>query len=449
MGESWAILAPQLDPRNYPAQNWPERIARGAADVGTQAAVGRLATTGFTGLTAPAALPSSVNIAKQIAGSTVSGVGAGAGAETGRGIASRAVDASPTFRTQHPAATNLIEGVGGMIGGGAGGAAGSSLANRVGIPGGAPAADLSSDQLKTIANGQYSAARNVPANYNVPAVAQWANNHLQTLYGNYGSSEIGPIASRLNKLANPPASAISRAAVTELTALDDVQQLGVVAKKNIQPGGMTKLGSAAVDTQNAIKQFTRNPTPQTVHSGNPQQAADLFKTADGNYAAAKRSETIERAQQQGERSGNVQGAIGKLTDPAYIAKRLRGFTPDEQQQLDRFSQGAPVRNFMGTVGHSLTHGGGLGSIPFMMYEGYEKGGIPGAIGAGLVPPVIGAGLHKGSEALSNRALNQIAAQTRQRSPAYQAIPPDQRAASPFRTTLPAGLGALSGLVGQQ
>lgn len=83
-------------------------------------------------------------------------------------------------------------------------------------------------------------------------------------------------------------------------------------------------------------------------------------------------------------------------------------------------------------------------MPFMAYEGYEKGGIPGAIGLGLAPAAAGYAMHKGREALANRAFDRIAAQTRQRSPAYQNIPEDQRGASPFRTTIPVGLGALTG-----
>ena len=447
-GSEWMMgkagqVSPQLDPRNYPAQNWPERIARGAGDVGTQAALGRVA--GFGGsLAAGEALPSSVSVAKQLAGSAIAGAGGGAGGETGRGMASYAIP--PDFRTQHPAATNLIEGLSGVIGGAVGGGAGSSAVNRAGMAGGAPGADLSSGQLKTIAQGQYTTAKNIPANFQIPAVAQWASNHLQNLYNNYGSSEIGPIASRLNKLANPPANA-AYVPLTELTALDDA--FGKVVQKNIQPGGMNKLGAAAADTQNAIKSFVRNPTPQSVHSGDPYTAAQYFKTADGNYAAAKRSETIEQAQQQGDRSGDLEGAIGKLTNPAVVAKRLRGFTPDEQQQLDSFAQGSTTRNALGAGASFFNpgHGGGL-SAPVMMYEGYKTAGVPGMIAAGLLPATAGYALRQGREALANRALDQISAQTRQRSPAYQAIPVDQRAASPFRSSIPVGLGALNGLYGQ-
>lgn len=105
---------------------------------------------------------------------------------------------------------------------------------------------------------------------------------------------------------------------------------------------------------------------------------------------------------------------------------------------------------MGSLGEKLnpSHGGGLASIPLAAVEGYHLGGLYGALAAGMVPSIASYGLHRGSEALSNRALDRIMQQTRQRSPAYQAIPLAQRPGSAFRTAVPVGLGAISGLTGQ-
>jgi hypothetical protein len=446
-GSDWMMqqagkISPQLDPRNYPAQNWPEKIARGTGDVGTQALLGRVAGFGGTALTkGPSALPSAVTIGKQLVGSTVGGAGAGAGSQIGRGVASRAIGIDPDFQKLHPAMTNLIEGLGGTIGGGVGGLTASGVANRAGWGGGAPAADLSSGQLESTAKGQYTIARNIPANYTVPAISKFAFDHTQTLLGNYGSSEIGPLVSRLNKLANVPAGAIS-VPLTELTALDDY--LDKVVEKNQG----SKLGSAAADTQQAIRNFIKNPPPQSTHSGRPDLAAQYWNTADGNWAAAERSKTIELAQKQGARKGDVEAQVEKLTDPGVIDKKLWGMSPGEKEQLDRFSQGTTIRNALGAGSHFLTEGKeGLGSAGLAALGGYEHFGWPG-LGLGLVPPVVGYGLSAGRKALANRALNKIAAQTRQRSPAYQAIPTADRAASPFRTTIPVGLGALSGLSDQ-
>ena len=423
MSGAGSVFGPQADPRNYPPGNWPEKIARGAGNVATQAAIGRGgAALGEAALTGTA--PSAITI-KQIIGSGVSGATAGAGSETGRGIAQRAVDIDPDFRRLHPAVAQMIEDAGGVVGGGAGGWAGSSFANRVGISGGAPRAGHSPEELETIANSQYNAAKALNPEYKPPAVAQWANAHAQDLYSNYGSAEIQPILRTLNKLSNPPPMAVS-VPMTELTALDD--QLGKVVQKNIQPdGSMSKMGSAARDTQQAIRNFIKNPTPQSVHSGDPYTAAKNWNDADANWAAAQRSKTV--------------------ANQKFTPKTLRGFTPDEQAQITKFQQGSPTRNAASGVSKFLGHSSALGFVPAAI-EGYEKGGLKGALLAGAAPAVAGYGFHKVSDYLKNSALNRIAEQTRQRSPAYQSIPMDERAASPFRTTVPVGLGAFSGLTGQ-
>ena len=116
-------------------------------------------------------------------------------------------------------------------------------------------------------------------------------------------------------------------------------------------------------------------------------------------------------------------------------------------------------------------------MPFALMEGYDKGGWKGALAATAGPGIIGAGLHKASNYLANNALNKIAQQTLQRSPAGRAAlapnpnlrrewtpsakaqpqhwwqvgpppPASPTGASPFRTTVPVGLGTLSGMSGQ-
>lgn len=436
-------VSPQLDPRNYPAQNWPERIARSAGQTGTEALIGRAATTEVQAFTDPSAVPSAIKIGKQLAGSWFSGAGAGAGAETGRGAAQRAVDIDPDFRRLHPAIADMIENAGGIVGGVAGGYGASSVANRFGFPAGDPRADFTSDQLLKTAGNQYEIAKNIPANYTTPSISKFAFDHSQALLGNYGSSEIQPIITRLNKLMNTPAGAQS-VPLKELTTLDDY--LGTVVKKNTDNmGNVSKLGGAAADTQTAIRNFIKNPPQGSVHSGRPDLAAQYWNVADGNWAAGSRSQTLDLAKKQGERSGDLEGQVSKLTAPGSVDKKLYGFSDDEKEQLERFSQGSNLRSALGSGSRALSpHGGGLLSMPFMAYEGYEKGGIPGAIGLGLAPAAAGYAMHKGREALANRAFDRIAAQTRQRSPAYQNIPEDQRGASPFRTTIPVGLGALTG-----
>jgi hypothetical protein len=435
-------ISPQLNPQNYPVQNWPERIARGAGEIGGQLAIGRAGATGLQAVRAPTTLPSAITIGKQIAGSAVAGGGAGAGGQTGRGVVSHVLSADPAFSQLHPAAANLLEDIGGVAGGIIGGGAGAGIASKAGIPAGAPARTIPSDELLRMGSRDYTIGRGIPADYRVPAVVQVVNDHIQDLMKNYGV-EANPVIRQLTPLVRPPKGAVS-VPLNQLVALDDA--LGKTVKKQMDgQGNLTKLGSAAADTQTMIKDFIKNPTQQTVHSGDPYLVAQYFNRADGNWAAGKRAQTLELAQKRGDWRGTAaQDEIKKLTDPGNIAKKLYGFTEPEQEELSDFAHGTAAQRGMDTAAHA---GGWAGVIP-AAWAGMETfGGLKG-LPLGLVPPAVGYSATKIRRALGDRALGRIIERTKARSPAYQAMSPAERFDSPFRTTLPVGLGAIGGLSDQ-
>ncbi len=445
--------SPQLDPRNFPAQNLPEKIVRGAADVGTQAAVGRIGGWGGTALTkGTSALPSAITMGRQLAGSTIAGAGGGAGGQTGRGMAESAID--PWFRKQHPLIADAIENTAGAVGGFTGGLTASGLTKRAGIAGGAPETSQSPEELRDIASKQYTAAKNIPANYTTSGVAAWANWQLQNLYKNYGSSEIGPVASKLTKLANPPANAV-HVPLKELTSLHD--DLAGVGK--ILPGGVDKLRSAAADTQASINGFIRNPPPGTIHSGNPNLAAQTYKTADENWGAAMRGLKLRNLQTDASLPGrpSARAQVTNLVRPNMINKQLRGFSPEDRQSLTEYAHGTPFGNFLENLGApSGGHGGGgpFGAL-YPVIEGAKMGGELGHHLAGLpgrvVGGILGMGAYPAAKGIARRLtpryqpqLSPIIQQTMSRAPGYRQPTP----ASPFRTTIPVGLGTISGLSDQ-
>jgi hypothetical protein len=438
-------LSPQLDPRNYPPQNEAERIARGAGDVAGQAVLGRGAVALVKGV------PSSISIAKQLAGAGFGGAGGGAGSVAGRDVTSSTLDLYPNFRKEHPDASSLIEDVGGVVGGGVGGLTASGIANRTGFAAGAPRTSQSPEELKATSSGQYTVAKNIPANYTTSGMSTWANNHLNDLYNKYGSSEIQPVVRELNKFVNPPAGAL-HVPLNELTSLDD--RLGKVGK--ILPGGVDKLRSAAADTQNAIKGFIRNPPPGSIHSGNPIMAAEYYKIADANWAASQRAQKLVNLQKDAAFPGRptARAQVTNLVRPGVIDKQLRGWPPEDRQSLIDYAHGTPFRNAMENFGASGGHGGGgaFGTL-FPIIEGAKWGsemgsfaGLPGRVIGG----VLGAGAYPAAKGIARRAsgsgkqLNPIIQQTMRRAPGYQPPTPT----SPFRTAVPVGLGTLSGLSNQ-
>jgi hypothetical protein len=455
-GSEWLMgkggeYSPQLDPRNYPAQNLPEKIVRGAADVGTQAAVGRIGGFGGTALTkGTSALPSAVTIGKQLAGSTIAGAGGGAGGQAGRGMAESAID--PYFRMQHPLIAQAIENTAGAVGGFTGGLTGSSLTRRFGIPGGSPESSQSPEELHDIASKQYTTANNTPANYTTPSVAAWANWQLQNLYKNYGSSEIGPVVSKLTKLANPPANAV-HVPLKELVSLhDDLAGTG-----KILPGGVDKLRSAAADTQKSIQGFIRNPPPGSTHSGNPNLAAQTYKTADANWGASLRGQKLVNLQKDATFPGRptARAQVTNLVRPGVINKQLRGFSDEDKQSLTEYAHGTPFGNLLESIGGKGHGEGGAFGRLYPVFEGAKMGGELGHHIAGLpgrvVGGILGAGTYPAAKGIARRLtpryqpqLNPIIQQTMSRAPGYRQPTPT----SPFRTTIPVGLGAISGLSDQ-
>jgi hypothetical protein len=438
-------LSPQLDPRNYPPQNEAERIARGAGDVAGQAVLGRGAVALVKGV------PSSISIGRQLAGAGFGGAGGGAGSVAGRDVTSSTLDLYPNFRKEHPDAAATIETAGGIVGGGLGGLTASGIANRTGFAAGAPRTTQSPEELQDIARNGYKTGNNIPANFTPSGVGAWANWHLQNLYKNYGSSEIGPVVSRLNKLANPPANAV-HVSLKELTSLDD--DLAGVGKT--LPTGPDKLRSAAADTQAAIKGFVRNPPPGTIHSGDPLLAAQTFKDADANWAAAMRGQKLTNLQTDAGLPGrpSARAQVTNLVRPSTINKQLRGFPDEDRQSLIDYAHGTPVGNLLENFGGSGAHEGAFGKF-YPIIEGAKWGRELGRAteipGAGFVGGAIGAAAYPAAKGLAKRGarlfqpqLSPIIEQTMKRAPGYQPPTP----ASPFRTAIPVGLGTLSGLSNQ-
>jgi hypothetical protein len=440
-------LSPQLDPRNYPPQNEAERIARGAGDVAGQAVLGRGAVALVKGV------PSAISIGKQLAGAGFGGAGGGAGSVAGRDVTSSTLDLYPNFRKEHPDASSLIEDVGGVVGGGVGGLTASGVANRTGFAAGAPRTTQAPSELRATAGGQYTVAKNIPANYTTSGVSTWANDHLNDLYNKYGSSEIQPVVKQFNKLANPPAGAL-HVPLNELTSLGDA--LGKVGKT--LPGGVDKLRLAAQDSQNAINSFIRNPPQGSIHSGNPAMAAEYYKIADANWAASLRAQKLVNLQKDAAFAGrpSEQAQVTNLVRPGVIDKQLRGWPEEDKQSLTEFAHGSPVGNWLSDFGATDGHGaGGAFGKFFPVIEGAKWGRELGRAteipGAGFVGGAIGAAAYPtaklAARGLASRfqpQLSPIIQQTMARAPGYRPPTPT----SPFRTTVPVGLGALSGLSSQ-
>ena len=107
--------------------------------------------------------------------------------------------------------------------------------------------------------------------------------------------------------------------------------------------------------------------------------APEFTTADANYAAAKASETISGRADKAEvlsRGGDFAGRMAtQATQLLANPKYLRGFTPDEVEQLRQISEGTAS----GEALRKFNLGGKLGSA--------VGAGLGASVGAGVGGPV--------------------------------------------------------------
>ena len=283
----------------------------------------------------------------------------------------------------------------------------------------APAANSA---LHTAADADYNTLRNMNVHYEPDAAATAMQAQQDALSKTGWSSESAPKThSILNKLSNPPESAVS----TPLTGLMEARSgLGKIGQ-----GADRQDAAAAKNSVRAIDQFIANPSPQSVMAGPAADASAILQRANGNYAAAMRDDKVQGigdysqfksadAHSGANFDNKLRQQISPLFDPRYTARRLSGFTPDEKDAVAQISSGNRVRNglrfassYMGGQGGGVA---GLESIEGARL-GSEWGGPSGAV-AGAVMPLVGRALRGVQNNMAQGALDRASTLIRSRAP---------------------------------
>jgi hypothetical protein len=192
---------------------------------------------------------------------------------------------------------------------------------------------------------------------------------------------------------------------------------------------------AAKIARTAVEDFLEKPPAEAVLAGPAPEAGRLVTDARGNIAAAKRSEQVTGTQntahlQSADISAADIDAIRQIKSPAgSIQKRAAdllldprknaGFSAEELQALKAVAQGSRTANSLRAVGKVL---GGKSEISRAIAAAAGGGlgfSVAGPTGAGLgatALPIVGAMSRVGSEALSRRAMSEVADLVRLRSP---------------------------------
>jgi len=187
--------------------------------------------------------------------------------------------------------------------------------------------------------------------------------------------------------------------------------------------------SAAIDH---LDNFLPSIRPSEVASGNLPAAVDTLETARGNWAAAKRSESLDKKTIDAEirasasHSGmNVANTVRqRMADVLIKPKEQRGLLPGELAQVDQIVRGTKGQNALRYAGNLAGGGGGLGAL-----HGGSVGAGVGAFFGGPVGAAVGAtavpALGYAMKALSNRmTINQAArlsSMVRSRAPLADAM----------------------------
>lgn len=235
------------------------------------------------------------------------------------------------------------------------------------------------------------------------------------------NAELAPKTfSILNKLADAPEGSFVTA-----SNFDTLRRtLGNAARDFTNPTEQKAASQAIKHLDNYLAELPA----QDVAKGDAQSAARILSDARGNYASARRSETVTGAVETADgnaaaaNSGqNIGNAIRQRFNSILKSDRASsGFKPEEIAQAERVRDGTLTGNAARFTGNMLGGGGGLGAV--------VAAGVGGAAtapwgGFGAALPAVGYGLKKFSDMSVRRQAELLDEMVRSNSPLAQSAGP--------------------------
>lgn len=293
------------------------------------------------------------------------------------------------------------------------------------------------DDLYRAAEDGYARVRDSGVDYRAQSVADMAAGIRAKLDRQGLIAENAPVTHQiLAKLASPPDGSVA-----SISGLDAARQaFNRAAGKFTEPNDQ-RAAMAAID---GIDDFIKAADPRSVVAGPAARAGAEIVDARGNYAAAKRSDSLTGIEERADlraaaaNSGrNLDNTIRqRVADVVIDPQKSAGFVPEELAALEGVVRGTPVRNAARFVGNALGGGGGLGGTVTAGGVGAIVGstfGPAAGVAAGLAVPATGYAAKSLGNRMTRQALNSVDELTRQRSPLFEAA----RAATPREVKNPA------------
>lgn len=276
------------------------------------------------------------------------------------------------------------------------------------------------EQLESSASTRY----NAPAVKELQVHSDAAKNFGATITADLEqtgiNAELAPKTfSILGKLNEPPSGSFVTASNFETLR----RTLGNAARDFTNPTEQ----KAATQAIRHLDNYLAELPAADVAKGDAKAVAAILSDARGDYAAARRSQTVTGALETAD--GNAAAAnsgqnIGNAIRQRFNSilksdKQSSGFKPDEISQMERVRDGTVTGNTTRFAGNMLGGGGGLGAI--------ITAGIGGAAtapwgGVGAALPAVGYALKKFSDMSVRRQAEILDEMVRSNSPLGQSAP---------------------------
>lgn len=281
------------------------------------------------------------------------------------------------------------------------------------------------EALYSAADDAYNSMRNSGVAYSGSAVRDFATGLKSGLDTEGFIAKVTPrTQSILDDLANPPEGAIA-----DIKGLHAARKaFGRIAQNFNEPQEQ----AAASRAIQGLDEFIGSDNPASVVAGTASDAANALKSANANFAAAKRSDLltgVERAadlRAAAANSGaNTGNAIRQRISSALLKpKEAAGYSASEIAQLEKIVTGTPAQNTTRYIGNLLGGGGGMGQMLTTAIGAgggaAAGGGFGAAIGA-AAPVAVGTASKAISNSLTRKALQAADQAVRTRSPLYEAM----------------------------
>jgi len=353
---------------------------------------------------------------------------------------------------------------GGALGFGLGGTFGSILGPRNLAPRSTAKVPPAAEQ-KTAADLAYDAIRANPAEYHPPAARQLADRIEPTLKTDAARAPTS--FSELNRMRGfddwPTTQSVKPHQFQDIR--EATNQIPFNALNNADRIAGRKI-------RNALDDFLINPPPGSIRPGSEraaQQASELADFGQKMVGGYKRSGTIEAIQNAALRDVNLGRTGGRSlpdatasqidnwffpTNPDTLAKRQRGYRPEEIAALDKVVSPGGATQFMRDKGVVLTGGRSVaGNIAAPIVAGGLGGGAGylssdpkwGTLG-GLAFPLLGAGMRGAASRNTARNIKHASDLIHTRNPLYEMraanapmVEPGKHGSQMLRDAMTAGL----------